>query len=67
MLAVQDDGIGRREAARSTGGLGMRIMSYRARMIGARLSIDDAEGGGTIVTCLLACATDREDKEETDA
>jgi signal transduction histidine kinase len=66
-LAVRDDGVGRQAAVRSEGGLGMRIMSYRARMIGARLSVDDAPGGGTVVTCLLACRTNGEDKEKTDA
>ncbi|MEA4856167.1 MAG: sensor histidine kinase [Solidesulfovibrio sp.] len=58
-LAVADDGIGRRAAAGSPGGLGLRIMAYRARMIGARLSIDDAEAGGTRVVCSLACLADK--------
>jgi signal transduction histidine kinase len=59
ILAVADDGIGRRAAAGSPGGLGLRIMAYRARMIGALLSIDDAEAGGTRVVCSLACPADK--------
>jgi signal transduction histidine kinase len=66
-LTVRDDGIGRQAAVRSEGGLGMRIMSYRARMIGARLSVDDVPGGGTVVTCLLTCGIDGDGKEKTDA
>ncbi len=58
-LAVADDGIGRRTAAGSPGGLGLRIMAYRARMIGALLSIDIAEAGGTRVVCSLACLADK--------
>jgi signal transduction histidine kinase len=67
LLAVQDDGVGRKAAARGAGGLGMRIMFYRARMIGAHLSIDDAESGGTVVTCRMTCGTDKGKKEATDA
>ncbi|NDY57394.1 sensor histidine kinase [Desulfovibrio sulfodismutans] len=66
-LTVRDDGIGLQAAVRSQGGLGMRIMSYRARMIGARLSVEDAPGGGTVVTCLLACGINGDGKEKTDA
>jgi len=58
-LTVRDDGVGRRAAVSSAGGLGLRIMAYRARMIGALLSIDDAEAGGTRVVCSLACPADK--------
>jgi hypothetical protein len=34
-------------------------MAYRARMIGALLSIDIAEAGGTRVVCSLACLADK--------
>jgi len=63
LLTVCDDGIGRQAAVRSTGGLGMRIMAYRARMIGATLSIDDVDAGGTMVICSLLCAADRTTQE----
>ncbi|MHC1712485.1 MAG: 7TM diverse intracellular signaling domain-containing protein [Solidesulfovibrio sp.] len=57
-LTVRDDGIGRGAATQSKkGGLGLRIMAHRARMIGGELSIADAEGGGTVVTCRLVCKT----------
>ncbi|HEB02108.1 MAG TPA: hypothetical protein ENI12_02635 [Nitrospirae bacterium] len=32
-------------------GLGLRIMSYRAEIIGAQLKFDSAEGKGTTVKC----------------
>jgi signal transduction histidine kinase len=58
-LTVRDDGLGRQAASPSRsgkGGLGLRIMNHRARMIGAALSITDAAEGGTVVVCRLACA-----------
>lgn len=65
-LAVCDNGIGRRMAFPSVGGLGMRIMAYRAKMIGATLAIDDAAAGGTIVACSLTCAAARTTREHAD-
>jgi signal transduction histidine kinase len=54
-LTISDDGQGfpsQHEAL--TAGSGLRIMRYRAELIGATLSISAAEPHGTIVTCLLA-------------
>jgi nitrate/nitrite-specific signal transduction histidine kinase len=33
--------------------MGLRIMRYRAEIVGAALNIRPAEGGGTIVACRL--------------
>lgn len=55
-LVVRDDGIGRANAAKSKGGLGMSIMTHRARMIGGELRVEDAEGGGTMVVCSIPCS-----------
>jgi signal transduction histidine kinase len=55
VLTVADDGIGRAAAARSEGGLGLGIMAYRARIIGAALEIVDGPEGGTMVTCTASC------------
>ncbi len=66
ILAVRDDGVGRQAAARSLGGLGLRIMAYRARMIRATLALDDVAGGGTLMTCSLACFADRTPLENAD-
>lgn len=53
-LSVTDDGRGLKAAPARSAGSGLRIMRYRANAIGASLSIDDAAGSGTKVTCILA-------------
>lgn len=56
VLTVADDGVGRRAGGASAGGLGVSIMSHRARIIGATLDITDTPGGGTTVTCAVPCS-----------
>jgi nitrate/nitrite-specific signal transduction histidine kinase len=34
--------------------MGLRIMKYRADVIGAALKVDKAPGGGTLVSCTFA-------------
>jgi len=51
-LVVTDDGVGLPENRRGQG-LGLRIMAYRAGMIGANFSIERVAGSGTRVTCKL--------------
>ncbi len=51
LLTIQDDGIGFEPKPGDKPGLGLRSMRYRGRMIGARLKVNRAEGGGTLVTC----------------
>ncbi len=54
VLTVIDDGIGLPENARNGEGLGLRIMAYRASMIGATFNIERLSSlGGTRVTCKL--------------
>jgi two-component system CheB/CheR fusion protein len=53
VLTVRDDGSGIRRTLDQHAGLGLRIMKYRANMIGATLTIDSTPGTGTIVTCLV--------------
>jgi len=59
-LQVADDGIGLpRDAERGTG-MGLRIMRYRAHMIGGTLSIErGADGTGTVVRCEIPAAANR--------
>jgi len=55
ILTIIDDGIGLPENARNGNGLGLRIMAYRASMIGATFNIERQSSlGGTRVTCTLA-------------
>lgn len=56
-LHVCDDGIGRSRAARSNGGLGMRFMAHRARVLGGHLEVLDLPEGGTVVSCTARCET----------
>lgn len=57
VLTVKDDGIGfsgsRPLIADAGSGLGLHIMHYRSRAIGADLVIDRSPKGGTAVTCTL--------------
>ncbi|HUG93843.1 MAG TPA: ATP-binding protein, partial [Planctomycetaceae bacterium] len=53
-LRVQDDGVGIDEdRARTAGGMGLRIMRYRASAIGAKLAVRRLPAGGTLLTCIL--------------
>ncbi|SJZ82212.1 Signal transduction histidine kinase [Trichlorobacter thiogenes] len=54
-LTVQDNGVGRDQAKRTRGGLGMGIMAHRARLINGNLTVTDAAGGGTLVSCIIPC------------
>lgn len=57
-LSVRDDGVGIAATTGTRGGLGMSIMAHRARIIGGKLSIREADGGGTLVTCTVPCKID---------
>jgi signal transduction histidine kinase len=57
-IVVEDNGVGLGEQSGIVGGgLGRSIMEYRARSIGARLSHDQAAGGGLHVRCEVPCLT----------
>ena len=51
VLTIEDDGVGLAPPPDRGKGMGLHIMSYRARMIGASLSVKPRAVGGTIVTC----------------
>jgi signal transduction histidine kinase len=52
-LTVTDDGAGLSEKTIANPGLGLRIMQYRSRMLGATLAVERAgASGGTVVTCI---------------
>jgi len=50
-LEVEDDGAGFQPNLASGRGMGLHMMNYRARMVGAAINIQPREGGGTRVTC----------------
>jgi len=53
VLAVRDNGVGFSPAATSSKGMGLRIMQYRAGMIGASLLYQKQKNGGTALVCFL--------------
>lgn len=55
-LQIVDDGAGITGRASKSGGLGLRIMMYRAVSIGATLTIEPGATSGTTVTCTLRLA-----------
>lgn len=57
-LTIEDDGHGIMPTAQTRGGMGMRIMRYRASIIGALLEIGARQQGGTIVRCVLRQAAE---------
>jgi PAS domain S-box-containing protein len=52
-VTVEDDGVGIAEHARQNGGMGLRIMQYRAGVIDAALDVHPTNLGGTAVVCLV--------------
>jgi signal transduction histidine kinase len=62
LLAVTDDGTGLPAEARTKKGMGLRIMDYRAGMIGATFDIQNLPSGGARAVCVLhPRLTDTED------
>lgn len=53
LLTVQDDGGGFPKGAVKSSGMGLRVMNYRAGMIGATITIEPAPEGGTLLRCLV--------------
>ncbi len=53
VLSVTDDGAGLPEHFEQENGMGLRLMAYRADLIGAKFHIERAAGAGTRVTCAL--------------
>jgi PAS domain S-box-containing protein len=56
-LTVQDNGRGFEIAERHSGGMGVRIMRYRAQVIGATLDLKSRPGQGTQMICTFHAAT----------
>lgn len=52
-LRVADNGTGFSKNWDSEGGLGVRIMQFRARLIGGNLEISDVPDKGAIITCTI--------------
>jgi PAS domain S-box-containing protein len=53
LLGVRDDGIGFAQNDGKLTGMGIRIMQYRARVIGASLTLHSCPSSGTDIACLF--------------
>ena len=53
IVLVKDTGVGIPQPLHSNGGMGLRIMTCRAELIGARLEVQRDSDGGTLVSCTL--------------
>jgi signal transduction histidine kinase len=62
-LKIEDDGTGIPPRAAGKG-MGLRIMPFRAHVIGANFSVRQREGGGTLIICKLPI--DRETRQLED-
>ncbi len=51
VLEVADDGIGISGDPRAAGGLGLRLIDYRAGILGAEIEIGRSRKGGTVLKC----------------
>ncbi len=60
-LTVEDDGCGLDGSARRSGGMGLHIMAYRARAIGASVEVVRGKAGGTLVHCASNRGTESDD------
>lgn len=58
-LQVRDDGSGFDEEDAMDAGMGVRIMNYRARIVGGTLDITTTLGEGTVVTCTVPRAVNQ--------
>lgn len=52
-LLIKDDGVGIPDTVDGGRGIGLKIMKYRARMIGSSLSVRRGQDGGTEVVCTI--------------
>ncbi len=51
VLSIKDDGLGFPKDHRPENEMGLRIMRYRAKMIGADLRVDEPPAGGVLLDC----------------
>jgi two-component system, NarL family, sensor histidine kinase UhpB len=54
VLSIRNDGAPFPSVVSPKAGIGLRIMSYRAHLIGASFDVKPGERGGAVVTCTLA-------------
>ncbi len=54
ILTIKDNGIGlKAHGTQKPSGMGLRVMNYRAAMIGANVQVENPSDGGTLVRCAV--------------
>lgn len=66
-LLVEDDGKGLPDASSKRRGMGLRIMRYRAGVIGGTLAVQKRAEGGTAVVCSVRVSTGKLHEEEQES
>ncbi|MDB6017109.1 MAG: hypothetical protein JWR19_1598 [Pedosphaera sp.] len=56
VLSVKDNGVGLPQKIPAAKGMGLHIMKYRARTVGATLNLTSNSRSGTLLTCSLPCS-----------
>ncbi|MGI9086944.1 MAG: sensor histidine kinase [Chthoniobacterales bacterium] len=64
ILCIRDDGAGLSKTSTGSGGMGLNIMSYRAKIAGGQLQIEEPPEGGTTVSCILSAGNLEEELDE---
>ncbi len=64
---VRDNGIGLRVEAIASGGCGLRVMQYRARVIGGRMDVLSADDDGTSLVFTIPSSLSQQDNDVTAA
>jgi signal transduction histidine kinase len=59
VLSIRDDGVGLEQELSAHDGIGLRLMRYRASLVGGALQIGPAEKKGTVVTCTVPAFASR--------
>lgn len=62
-VTIEDDGKGFEPEYVKSGGMGLRIMRYRAKMLSGTLEVKRRIGGGTTVTCAYSTVETKKDKK----
>src|SRR5262249_32902781 len=58
ILRIKNDGVPFQTEHGSSNRLGLRIMNYRAHLVGGEFNIRAIGNSGTLVTCILPCAAE---------
>jgi PAS domain S-box-containing protein len=65
-LSVQDNGSGFDAARKDRSGMGIRIMRYRAKVVGATLDLESRINQGTLITCIFNPSQRESSRKTTD-